>query len=440
MMKFWKWFLPLQKSNKINFLDCFSKDLRAYLPAVFFLTSFVLQVSCRKPENIIGLGVQPPEDRVDALFTVQDVKTTTVKGDSIRTDQTIYNLAGNLNDPIFGKANASFYSQVRLLTSNVKFDASAIVDSIVLNLKYQSFYGDTTTPQTFRVYEITQDVAIGNQYYSNSNIAFSPNEIGIIQNFIPNPRSSHLSIKLDNALGQRFLDADSSKFVNNTSFVNFFKGFYVKPDLVPGNGGIISFDLLSAVSKMTMYYRTATDTLSFDFVINENSSRINKFELDYTGTEVAAALVDPLENQKNVYVQSMGGVRTKVVLPDLATILDDNTIVINNAVLIVPVKGDYGIYTPPERLRIVAVDSLGRLLEIPDFLEGSTHYGGTFNATTKEYRFNISRHLLFTLRGTPNYSLLLLPSGAAANANRAVLLGNAADENKMRLQIIYTKL
>lgn len=442
MMKFWKWSLRLQKSNKINFIICFSKDLRAYLPAIFFAAIFLFQASCRKPEDLIDLGVQPPGERIDAAFSIGNPESSTLGPDSIRTDQTVYNLAGSSYDPVFGKAQASFYSQVRLLTSNVVFSSASVVDSIVLTLKYHTVYGNSSTPQTFRVYEITQALARTNSYYSNSAIGFSAMEIGSIQNFIPSALSSQINIKLNNDFGQSLLNADPSHFVNNESFLNFFKGFYVKPDVdaVPGNGSILSFDLLSADSKMTLYYKDTVQK-TFDFVINENSVRVNNFNLDYTGSEVATALADPNENQKLVYVQSMGGVRTKIKLPDLTTVLEEGNLVINKAEFIIKAQDDNLNYPPPARLRIVAIDSLGRFLEIPDFFEGSDHYGGIYNATTKEYRFNIGRHLLYTLKGKPNYDLLLLPSGSAANANRVVLYGGAAEEDKrMRLQITYTKL
>ena len=452
MMKFWKWNLPLQ-NNRLKFLLNRTRDLRAIMPAVFFLAAIIFQTSCRKSENILGLGVQPPDDRINALYSVTEVQTRTIEADTIRTDEAIYNLAGSYNDPVFGKSTASFYSQFRLVSNNVSFGDPATnqLDSVVLSLKYKSTYGKLG-PQTLRVYEISESILRENIYFSNSNIAYFPNEIGNIVNFTPNIYDSvnvggatiapHLRIKLDNVWGEKFLNAPASDLANNENFLNFFKGIYVKPDTnnnIIDDGMIISFDLLSNVSKITLYY---TDTIqkSFDFVINENSARINQFQHNYGGTEVAAQLSNPASNQEKVYVQSMGGVNTKIILPDLSALFNDKTIVINKAELVIPVEDNYGIYSPPARQDVIAIDNQGKQLFIADFFEGSEHYNGTFNAESKEYRFNIGRHLLFVLRENFNYTLQLLPAGAAANANRVVLKGGAAADKKMNIQITYTKL
>lgn len=440
------------RNNKFKLSKHFRGDLRAILPAVFFLAAVTFQFSCQKKENILGLGIQPPEERIDALYSVAEVQTTTVGADTIRTDETIFNLAGSYNDPVFGKAEASFYTQFRLLSNNVNFGDPAFnqLDSIVLSLKYQGSYGKTT-PLTFRVYEISEQITKEKAYYSNSNIAVST-EVGSIENFIPKLTDSvnvggvmlapHLRIKLNNTWGEKFLSASGTPdLANNENFISFFKGLYVKSDNnhAPGDGMILSFDLLSTVSKITLYY---TDTIpkTFDFVINENSARVNRFQQDYSGTEVATQLANPSENHEKVYVQSMGGVNTRIKFPDLSALFDDKTIVINKAELIVPVEEDFGVFSPPARLDVVAIDPQGRKLIIADFIEGSEHYGGGYNATAQEYKFNIGRHLLRALRENLNYDLQLLPSGAATNPNRAVLKGGAAPHKKMRIQITYTKL
>ena len=60
--------------------------------------------------------------------------------------------------------------------------------------------------------------------------------------------------------------------VDNAAFLDFFKGLWIlpdNPDLEPYRTGALHFSLLSATSRMTLYYRNtlpgAEDALSFDF-------------------------------------------------------------------------------------------------------------------------------------------------------------------------------
>ena len=61
------------------------------------------------------MGVQPAGDKLNVVYIdTCTLVAYTVKDDSIRTDNTVYNLLGSNNDPVFGKNTASFYSQVLL--------------------------------------------------------------------------------------------------------------------------------------------------------------------------------------------------------------------------------------------------------------------------------------------------------------------------------------
>ncbi|MFA5781348.1 MAG: DUF4270 family protein, partial [Bacteroidales bacterium] len=138
------------------------------LSAAIFLLSFLF--SCEEPD-IVGLEVQPPNDKMDVVFcdTITLVAYS-VKEDSIRTDETVYNLLGSNYDPIFGKNSASFYSQARLSSNNANFGSNPVLDSIVLSLLYKGIYGDTSAQQTVKVYELAENIYKDSVYYSNREI------------------------------------------------------------------------------------------------------------------------------------------------------------------------------------------------------------------------------------------------------------------------------
>lgn len=76
-----------------------------------------------------------------------------------------------------------------------------------------------------------------------------------------------------------------------------------------------------------------------------------------------------------------------------------------------------------------------------DYFEGATYFGGTYNSTTRTYKFNIARHLQKILNGSvEDHGLFLLASGAVVQANRVVIGSGKNMGYPMRLHLFYTRL
>ena len=456
MMKLWNRKLLWQN----NFKSFHNADLRAAMPAIFFIILLFLVSSCKKDKDIIGLEVQPAGDQLNVLFIdTSTLITSTVKEDFVRSDENISNLLGSYVDPVFGYASSSVYTQFRLITNDVNFGnpSKLVVDSIVVSLKYKGYYGNLD-PQNFRIYELTESIYKDSIYYSNDSIAYDLNAVGSLLNHTPNVFDSvnvggtneapQLRIPLNNTFGQKIInESGSPNLANNDNFLSFFKGLYITTDnfQAAGNGGILYLDLLSTISKLTLYYTDTTTqtTHSHNFVINENSARINHFQHDYTGTPVGTQLSDPSSGLEKVYVQSMAGVKAKISLPYLKNYAGNASIAINKAELILPVEDDAGasVFAPHEKLFVVALDSSGENTVIIDQLEGETYYNGNYDSSTKEYRFNIGRHIHAVLKGErTDYGFYIVASGSAVNANRVILKGGGNPVKKMKLQLTYTNI
>jgi hypothetical protein len=145
------------------------------------------------------------------------------------------------------------------------------------------------------------------------------------------------------------------------------------------------------------------------------------------------------------YVQSMGGVKTKVVFPHLKELSKSGPIAINKAELIIQIEsGSDGTYAPHDRLTLFASDSSGKNVVLPDQIASvsSGFFGGEYNSGTKEYSFNIPRYAQQIVNGNrENYGLFLLASGAASNANRSIVGGGSnPGHTKMKLRITYTRI
>lgn len=408
-----------------------------------------LQYSC-KPDGPVELRPSQSAFPANALYVdTFSVTSYTVKVDSLRSDGLSQNLLGSYVDPVFGKSTASFYTQFSLPVVGVNFGnpSELVVDSIILSLDHELFYGKNDA-QNFRVFEVTKNILEDSALlYSNQNIEYNTTSIGDLNNYTPALADTQMRIPLNSFWARKFLDAPATTYSDNTAFKNYFKGLYVSVNNASqpsGEGAIYYFNLLSDLSKLTLYYKNVSTTATFtqDFVITNNEARVNHFTHDYTGTPVAAQFTNSSSGQDFIYVQSMAGVKSKVLFTGLKNFLDqnDNSILINKAEVVLPVDESntgFSDYPPHEKLILLAADSLGNQNLIIDQLEGSAYYGGIYDKSAKEYRFNIARHIsLLSANNLPDFGFYIVAGAGAVNANRTVLKGG----NNIKLQITYTKI
>ncbi|NTW31188.1 MAG: DUF4270 domain-containing protein [Bacteroidetes bacterium] len=426
----------------------------------FILSIIFALYSCEEP-NIVGLGVQPPDDELNVENTDSvTLITYTVKEDSIRTDETEFNLLGSNYDPVFGKNTASFYTQLRLSSNNADFGSNPVADSIILSLKYNSIYGDASTEQTVQVYELINSIFKDSAYYSNRDISTT----GILlasNTFTPDATDSiyvdgikkapHLRIPLSAALAQKFINASgSTSLSDNTNFLEFFKGIYVTSLPVSDKGAILCFDLLNSISGITLYYHNdLADSLKYKFVINENNARFTHFDHSnfqyadpYLQSQIAG---DTTKGDSLLYLQSMAGLKIKIKYPFIKDIFKSGRISINKATLIIPIEvNDLSLSenAPPPQLVLIE-EKDGEIRFLADQYDGMTYFGGTYNSSTKEYRFNIGRHIQQVINGLKEnigLSLMVWTSSKPNIANRVVIKGAKQHSGKLRLQLTYTKL
>ena len=145
------------------------------------LALFVLlcATSCKKKDNALGKDILDNDAYLYGTTTdTFDILSYTIEEDSIITDNAANVVLGSYNDPVFGKFDASFYTQIRLAGINPNFgDPSTIsIDSFVLALKYVGYYGDLQ-PQTFEVYELNEDLNIDSTYYAFTTKTTKPTNL-----------------------------------------------------------------------------------------------------------------------------------------------------------------------------------------------------------------------------------------------------------------------
>jgi hypothetical protein len=404
----------------------------------------VILYSCVKDPSDVGLALLPQSDHViGSSVDTCTVVAWTKREDSLTSDERSLALLGSYTDPVFGRSDAGFISQVRMSSSNLSFGTNPVGDSIVLYLNYNSYYGDTLTSQTIHVSEITDTINVSTYYYSNMNPQ-SKIPVSILNTpftYTPRLHDDILKINLNSELAQRIVTADVSHFTDNTAFVSWFKGIYVYTDPISSGGAIIYYNLLNSNSKMTLYYHNSTDTSKFDFLFNTSCARINLFQHDYSISTVSS-LNDSINHNPVLYLQAMSGLMTKIKFPYISELGNnaENTIV--KAELVIPIDEtdpNLLLYKQPSKLLLVAIKSNGLYEFVPDYYVGTAYFGGSYDATHHRYIFNISRYIQqLAGKERTDLGLALIAGDNRVSANR-VMLKSPTSVDGMKLSITYLK-
>jgi len=431
---------------------------RPLLAALFFALTLAF-AACEKPEQRIGLDVQPEDDILNLMYTdTFTIAALTVKEDSIKTDELSLSLAGNYIDPALGTVQTSFSTHLRLPTNNVDFGnlADIALDSVVLSLAYEGTIYGNLNDQTWSVKELGEIIYVDSSYYSNRDVilggelidmASATQEINLEDWIQQEPDSlvPQLRLKLQNSFGERILAASGTgDLANNDAFIQFIKGLNISSSTT--DAGVIRFDVLSTASKVTLYYRNTVleDTLQFALNINADCARFTRFNMDYSSGQLAGIENNPLNGDLLNYIQAGGGVKTKLVFPGLLELNNFEQRTINNAVLLLPIEtADISSFEPQSSLFALTVNSDGESSAIPDQLLGPTHIDGIYDEDNQWYRFNITRYVQAILNGDQeNNELYLVSNSSGVSVRRVILTGPNAfpegDDKNMRLLLTFS--
>ncbi len=444
----------------------------------FLLLLFVILYGC-KEDMTIGLEILPSGDLISVKNQVikEDISAYTFTESHIRTDEPSNSLLGSFTDSLFGNTTIDFAAQYRLFEFP-DFGKNPEVDSVKLYLYYRILYGDTVTPQRFKVYELNDRIyadkedSTGNsfnyRYYQDDDLKSmaSTNLLGEVD-YTPRIRLDSatadtfyqlITVPIDNSLGEKLLDADSLQMVRADLFMDYFKGLYIETEKLNDQGGaILSLEASSSSvfqgSALALYFSndssrsfTTTDTsFVMPYIISQFSARINHIEHDYTSTPFYQNLNSELVKDSLIYVQSTGGLKSKIIIDDLTKWADTDgkkDTAINRAELIFQIDTTASQVTkfrPPEQLIFTYLDDAGGQHLPPDYLSSPTYYGGTLQ-DDYTYHFNITQLFQQIIEGEiENHGFFLETVNKNSQANRVVLKGSTSNTG-IKLIITYSKI
>lgn len=433
------------------------------LVSLLQLTSFALLAflnsSCTKEISPIGLDLLNPIDMLSMGYTdTISIRAYTIPDDSVYTRRLSYAQVGSMYDPIFGRTNATFYSQVLTSTTSARFGTNPVFDSAFLYLPYKgASYGDTLSNMTLRVYELTESIIDSVHAYSNQSVSYdAANPIGEIT-FRPAPHDSvtyegskhipTLRIRINEKFGNFVLAADTTSLNTSAAFAKYFKGISIvaEPQNSPGKGCIINLDLTTLNSYIKMYYHNTEDTTSYFFDVNSTCPRFQNY--DHNGyAEAIPMLKQQMEGntslgQQFLFAQGLGGVKIKIEFPYLKQSLDPQKTILNDAQLILGNASVSDVFKSPTYLTLRNVGENGTTspFNMVDEDQGAGYFDGTYDAGSNLYRFRLTRYVqqLLLGQGNTNGLHLIIPS-SGYNGARLVLNGTSSKLSDMKLYLRYT--
>lgn len=441
----------------------FSKFFKTLIISVLF----VFGVSCSKTTETIGNGLLSDSDHIGVAFTdTLHIACHAQLIDSMPTKGISTVLLGSMMDPVMGLTNASVITQLHLSSTNHFFGDDPIIDSVVLQLSLTGYYGDTTTWQTVHVYALADTLSSSESYYQFSNIEVSGIDMANGFQFRPHPRTKNtvvgndtltqavIRIPLSNSFGEQLAEADTTVFSSTENFKEYFHGLKICFESVAQDGAICYINPTSnTVTQLQVYYRETPDAnpMRYYFYITSEDVYFNQYLHDYTlGSNdfVQQVIQGQTEmGQQQLYLQSMGGVRCVLSFTDILEWAEQlkkegSHLIINEAKLILPFGGSESdtLLAPPTSLALLSIKDDGTTSLLPDYLEGTSFYGGSYSSDKKNVTFRISEYLQSLILGSAtSQGIYVSIVGASYNAQRWIIAGPEANqEERLRCEVKYS--
>ena len=392
--------------------------------AIAWVLVLFLFSQCTKIDTTnVGAGLIPAVDNVHTFDTTLNVIATNYDESAIcdsvsRRD--LQALGIIQNDPLFGSSQANMYLELKPLGFPISLPIhdtlTMVVDSVVLVLKYDHSFGDTTVPQKVGVYQVSfpmrtdsaykicnqlphENILLGETTYTPARLRDS------IHGFNENA-ANQLRVRIPDSWGTDFI-GNLPELTTDSLFKQFFKGFAIIPDQATGGQALNYFNLQSAETRLSIYVRykknAVSDTGMLNLAFNDNSAQANYVHRERNASEITNHLTNPVNGDSILYIQTTPGSYAKLKIPGLK---GWSNRVIHRADLIVEQDYDPSPFSVPRMLYLDLLTDTTNKTYIPipcdftpdQFNAGFSYFGGPAKTITDanghevaRYSFNISR-------------------------------------------------
>ena len=408
------------------------------------LLLMLLPVACTEKESDLGVNLQDPYTRYSGTRDTVSVEACTVFDDSLSTAGYTAAVFGNYNDAVFGKCQATIYSQIALASTSTGINLS---DEVVIDSVKMTLVIDTACPimpedgqRTLRVIvnQLAEPLKADSGYFSFQQLpegetCFFDDDVVF--------EGDSLVLKLrENIFTVLKQNCSSADFLERT------KGFSLK--MADTSMTMLAVNFSATNTRITLYYHTATsEGLTFVFPLNSNAARTMYYRHDYTGTAIApiaSHAQESVDGSAMLYLEPLGGTKLRL---NMQPFLDafrakHPSAVIHYAELLLPVYDPTSENYP---LRLLALkrkaDGSSVYVTDADVLTNNYTYAGFdgyYHPDKHQYRMRVTQHLQELLREGKDYGTEIIIDARRSSAFRTVLNGSMAAD-PIRIEFIYSE-
>lgn len=418
--------------------------------------------SCTK-KNTLGGKLIGDDQGLFSEMVFSDFSSFTETDSRLRTDEDTCNVFyfGSYVHPETGKLDAAFFVQFGVPFPNLNPNGllspdSTTVDSVVVQLPFRSYYGNTAEGermQRMKIYESEQQYLKGSSYFSDHNYKIDLKTENLIADRFVEPDLGKvvisetdtlpmLRIRLSKSFGEKLLE-DTSIAKTPSSFQSKFKGLYIVPDNQQqnsGSGGIIGFDLLSRATRIMVYVTHGRKGKGI-FLYNalSNLPKVNFYSFNRTGfSKINNLLQDTAVGSSEIFVQGFGSLQSRIKLNFIEQIKDSLPFLLNKAELIIEAEPNNPAFLVQPAILVPKIKSNNSESLVPDaFVTGEFNVNGLFNPSSRTYSFNITNYLYRLLfLDTEEENLVL----EIVQSHTSPAIVKLKGEKNIKLKVTYTKI
>jgi hypothetical protein len=425
----------------------------------YALISITMLIFSCQTESDLGLGILPEDDLLNAtIIDSFTVEVYTASADTVISLGLPEFVLGELTDPIFGYTGASFLSQFGVVIGTdwpayLSGFENKVADSVILTLITDtlSFYGNISKTQTLSVYKLNTSILLDNStyYHDQDPSEYLSGELIGEQQIDLNLDSDTIEIVLNQSFAEELINEDDSIFYSNDTLWNyFFRGLYIKADFDDDDGYLYKVD--SDKSNLMIYFSGINDDEEPDsgsITLSVGSSvadevYFNMYTHDYSGTTFENSIDQEFVQDSLAFIQSLGGVRSKIYIPYIENLLDLGSIAILRAELIIKTApSEFSLedtYSAIPGLVLKGADPENEYYHLSEYISNGTYIGEEY--VDGEYHFEIGAYIRDILEGeTDNNGLWLYSPSGNVFLERSVITTGIHSDN-MKLYITYQQL
>lgn len=244
-----------------NILPLMKKLFVALGVPLLFAAAVLSLPSCDDRTLGVGDSIRPIEDEMTPKVDSLELEVRTIQIDSIYSRST-YTLLGHLADPYFGDLRASYIARFQH-APGFRFATQPIddrIDSVLLQLSYSKFAGDSTVWSKATAYEIMQTLPDSRYSQDLSIYCQGAKQLGSLTYQAGDPKGRRVKyIRLPLELGERIYKASKEHpeyFDTQEAFErNLLRGIFV--EATTGSGSMLS---IYNTSLLLAYTAEVADT------------------------------------------------------------------------------------------------------------------------------------------------------------------------------------